>query len=52
MASEPVVIVEEAEKANRDLGHCLGRSHTESTQHESTNSPPPLYPMQQKNPTN
>ena len=23
MASEPVVIVEEAEKANRDLGHCL-----------------------------
>ena len=30
----------------------LGRSHTESTQHESTNSPPPLYPMQQKNRTN
>ena len=23
----------------------LGRAHTESTRHESTRSPPPLYPM-------
>ena len=30
----------------------LGRTHTESTRHESTKSLPPLYPMQQKNRTN
>ena len=30
----------------------LGRPHTESTQHESTNFPPPLYPMQKTNRTN
>ena len=28
----------------RDEG-ALGRAHTESTRHESTRSPPPLYPI-------
>ena len=28
-----------------DATGLLGRAHTESTRHESTRSPPPLYPM-------
>ena len=30
---------------NSNLGGLLGRAHTESTRHESTRSPPPLYPI-------
>ena len=30
------------------LFYALGRAHTESTRHESTKSPPPLYPIQEK----